>query len=137
MAAGVLSLPSAVLNKLVQRLEISSPLGRDWKGLAAVLGFNSRHTLFIEERSSSRSRTSLLLSAWDRSGRSSVEKLVLALYCLPHEGCLRILRPELPGREREREREREGEKSVVGVCYIWLTVVQALTTHSWRPRQLD
>ena len=89
------SLPQVVLDQLVQHLEPKSALGRDWKGLAGVIGFNARHTAFIEARKSDSTRT--LLIAWGQSGRSTVEKLVLALLCLEREDCIRILQSSLPG----------------------------------------
>ena len=88
---GVLSLPQATLNQLAQGLEINSARCNHWKGLAGVIGFNARHTLFLEYRDCLSSKTCLLLTAWDRSGRSTVKKLVIALFCLGREDCIRIL----------------------------------------------
>lgn len=96
MEGSVLSLPQAILGQLVQHLEIHLPLDNNWKRLAGVIGFNARHTAFIEARSSGFSKTSLLFMAWDRSGRSTVKKLVLALLCQGREDCIRILQT-LPG----------------------------------------
>ncbi|CAI8025318.1 hypothetical protein GBAR_LOCUS14640 [Geodia barretti] len=95
MEVPVLSLPQAVLDQLVQHLEPQLALGKDWKGLAGVIGFNARHTAFIAARKSDSTRT--LLIAWGQSGRSTVEKLVLALLCLGREDCIRILQSSLPG----------------------------------------
>ena len=92
MEGSVLSLPQAILGNLVQHLEPVSALGRDWKGLAGVIGFTARHTTYIEARGvGGYSKTNTLLISWAQSGRSSVRKLVLALLCLGREDCIRVL----------------------------------------------
>lgn len=93
----VLTLPELVLNRLTQNLEIQSALCKDWKGLAGVVGYNGRHTAFIESLRCGSSKTCLLLTEWDCSGESSIRKLVLALYYLERIDCIRILQPKLPG----------------------------------------
>jgi hypothetical protein len=90
----VLSLPQATLDKLVLDLERRHPRNKHWRGLAAEIGFTARHTAFIEDRNSGSSKTCMLMTAWDWSGRSSVNKLVIALFCLDRADCLRALQDD-------------------------------------------
>ena len=94
MEASVLSLPPKALDKLVLFLERPSARLRDWKGLAEWVGFNARHICRIDAPHSGTSSTCMMLTAWDRSGSSSVKKLIIALKCLEREDCLSGLREE-------------------------------------------
>lgn len=90
----VLTLPGATLNHLVLYLERDAPSGNDWKGLAGCVGFNATHITRIAASRSSQSATCTMLTTWDRSGRSSVEKLIIALRYEGREDCLRVLQRE-------------------------------------------
>lgn len=94
MEASVLTLPGTALNNLVLLLERPSARLKDWKGLAEWVGFNARHICRIDAPHPGTSSTCMMLTAWDRSGRSSVKKLIIALKCLEREDCLSGLRDE-------------------------------------------
>ena len=91
---GVLSLPGDTVRALVLRLETYSTLGRDWRGLAEWIGFKARHVQYVETLRTNNHKTSTVLHAWDKSGRSSVEKLAVALICLGNIDCLNVLKRE-------------------------------------------
>ena len=97
----VLSLPAATLNQMVLHLERHSALGKDWREFAAGVGFNAKHIARIEAPHTG-SSSRMVLYAWDKSGKSSVEKMVVALRYLGREDCLNVLKqdPSLKGRCR-------------------------------------
>ena len=91
----VLSLPVNIIKAIVMRLEIPSILGRrDWKGLAELIGFNARHNEYVKALQTNNHKTSIVLNIWDRSGRSSVEKLIVALKYIDNIDCINILTHE-------------------------------------------
>ncbi|KAL5510438.1 hypothetical protein EMCRGX_G005980 [Ephydatia muelleri] len=92
----ILSIPSNVLTKLVYALTVESPLDppRDWRGLAAYVGFPHRVISLIEQHRES-SKAWHVLRLWEQTGTSSVRKLLIALMELSLRECLDILRGEL------------------------------------------
>ena len=94
----ILSIPSNALTKLVYALTVESPLDppRDWRGLAAYVGFPHRVISLIEQHRES-SKAWHVFRLWERTGTSSLRKLLIALMELNLRECLDILRGELGG----------------------------------------
>ena len=80
-------------NKMVCVLEPSMPLDKHWAGLAGVLGFPTVEIQAIEQVHGD-SFTVRMLETWERSGKSSVKKLIIALACLDRVDCVRILQED-------------------------------------------
>lgn len=89
----MLSLPPGILKSLVFALESPSALQRDWHAVAEMIGFSTVHIRFIDAPHHG-SSTGMVFTAWDRSGKSSVKKLIVALRLVGRIDCLRILEDE-------------------------------------------
>ena len=80
-------------NQVVCALEHTSPLSKHWAGLAEVLGFPTVEIQAIKQVHGD-SFTVRMLDTWERSGKSSVKKLIIALACLGRVDCVWILQED-------------------------------------------
>jgi len=88
------SLSYPTLCKLVLELSIELPSPqRDWRGFADLIGFGSRHIRALEQQPREW-KAMQVLEIWDRSGNSSLRKLILALIHLSLVSCLDILKED-------------------------------------------
>lgn len=86
----MLGLPAKTVRILVNLLESYSARGFDWRGLAECVGFTTTQIQAIETAHGD-SFTWRVFSAWDRSNKSSVKKLIIALILIERIDCVKEL----------------------------------------------
>lgn len=86
----VTRLPQKTGRVLVYELTSRNARSRDWRGLACFIGFTSRHIQLIEENQKPE-KAWLVFEAWDRTGKSSIRLLIIALKQLGYQSSLDIL----------------------------------------------
>lgn len=91
----VFSLSDATLKSLTYGLTLSSL--RDWRKLGGHVGFSATILRLLEQHQRS-DKAMLLLEVWEGTGRSSLRKLILALYQADIPGSVKVLKDsELQG----------------------------------------
>ncbi|XP_045165731.2 uncharacterized protein LOC123529462 isoform X2 [Mercenaria mercenaria] len=78
----VMELPWSVFHKLCLKLKVTSPLGRDWKGLAGQMGYSVEQ---VDVYETAKEPVQALLCDWGRSTNATIEKLLSLLSELDRE----------------------------------------------------
>lgn len=74
----VMDLPWSVFNMVCQKLKTASALGRDWRGLAGLMGYSAQQ-VEIYEASKSDDPVWKLICDWSRTNRATVSQLTALL----------------------------------------------------------